>query len=426
MNILLTQAYLGWTEPPVFPLGLSCLTASIKGHNLKGFDPNILPSHHQNLANLLRKFRPDVVGISLRNIDSTNKRRVVFYYNYFKDMINFIKENSDNNCKIVVGGPAFSMFAEKVMHDEPRIDYGVFGEGEITFPQLIENLETPQKVKSIFYRKGEKVFFTGSRKNTDLDNLQFADRSLFNLEYYLNIPDAIGVETKRGCAFGCIYCIYGFLNGKQYRLRKPASVGDEIEFLVKKKGIKHFTFIDSVFNYPLNHAKAICNEIIIKKLVVSWSAWFHDKYLTKEFVQLAKRAGCNKFILSPDGFSDRTLKRLGKSQNKEDVLRAFTILNQFTGIEICYNFFKNPPGQSFISFLTLLFFCFKAKCKMGKKIHFEFNSIRIEPNTKLHEIALKEGIINKNDSLLYPKNYTNLDTRYIEKIFDFILSLKGK
>ena len=423
MNILLVQAYLGGTETPVFPLGLSCLTAATKGHNLKVFDPNILPCPQQELVNLLRKFRPDVVGISLRNIDSTNKRRVVFYYNYFKKMINVI---SDNRIKIIVGGSGFSMFAEKVMHDEPRIDYGVFGEGEITFPQLIENLETPQKVKSIFYRKGEKVFFTGSRKNTDLDNLQFADRSLFNLEYYMNIPDAIGVETKRGCALGCIYCIYGFLNGKQYRLRKPASVGDEVEFLVKKKGIKHFTFIDSVFNYPLNHAKAICNEINKKKLNVSWSAWFHDKYLTKEFVQLAKKAGCNKFILSPDGFSDRILKRLGKSQNKGDILRTFNILNQFNGIEICYNFFKNPPGQSFISFLALLFFCFKAKLKMGKKIHFEFNSIRIEPNTKLYEIALKEGVIDKNDSLLYPKNYTNRHTRYIEKIFDFILRLKGK
>lgn len=426
MNIFLIQAYLGRAEPPVFPLGLSCLAAAIKGHNLKVFDPNILPSQHHELANLLRKFRPDVVGISLRNIDSTNKRKVVFYYKYFKEMMNVVNDISGNHSKIVVGGPGFSMFAKKIMHDEFSIDYGVFGEGEITFPQLIENLETPQKVKGIFYRKGGKVLFTGSRKNTDLDNLQVADRSLFNLEYYMNIPDAIGVETKRGCALGCIYCIYGFLNGKQYRLRKPASVGDEIEFIVKKREIKNFTFIDSVFNFPLDHAKAICSEIINRKLNVSWSAWFHDKYLTKEFVQLAKRAGCNKFILSPDGFSDRTLKCLGKSQDKKDVLRAFNILNQFIGIEICYNFFKNPPMQSFISFLALLFFCFKAKLKMGKKIHFEFNSIRIEPNTKLYEIALKEGVINKNDSLLYPKNYTNRHTRYIEKIFDFILRLKGK
>ena len=132
MNILLVQSYLGGTEPAVFPLGLSCLAATIRGHNLKIFDPNILPSHHQEFANLLRKFSPDVVGISLRNIDSTNKKRVVFYYKYFKEMINVI---SDNRIKIIVGGPGFSMFAIKIMHDEPRIDYGVFG-GLINIIQL--------------------------------------------------------------------------------------------------------------------------------------------------------------------------------------------------------------------------------------------------------------------------------------------------
>jgi radical SAM superfamily enzyme YgiQ (UPF0313 family) len=425
MNILLVQAYLGETETPVFPLGLSCLTAAIKGHNLKVFDPNILPSQHQELANLLRKFRPDVMGISLRNIDSTNKRKVVFYYKYFKEMINVVNDISGNRIKIIVGGPGFSMFAIKIMYDEPRIDYGVFGEGEITFPQLIENLETPQKVKGIFYRKGKKILFTGPRKNPDLDNLQFAYQSLFNLEYYMNIPDAIGVETKRGCALGCIYCIYGFLNGKQYRLRKPVSVGDEIEFLVKKKGIKHFTFIDSVFNLPLDHAKSICSEIINRKLNVSWSAWFHDKYLTKEFVQLFKKAGCNKFILSPDGFSDRTLKRLGKSQNKEDVLRAFNILNQFTGIEICYNFFKNPPGQNLRNFILIVLFCIKAKLRFKNKIHFEFNSLRIEPHTKLCDIAIDEGIIEKGENLLFPKYYINRKTWYIEKFFDALHILKN-
>ena len=54
----------------------------------------------------------------------------------------------------------------------------------------------------------------------------------------------------------CIYCIYGFLNGKELRLRKPTKVVDEIEILVKNRGVERFTFVDAVFNIPNDHAEA--------------------------------------------------------------------------------------------------------------------------------------------------------------------------
>lgn len=427
MNILLVQAYLGRTEPPVFPLGLSCLVSSIKGHNLKVFDPNVSKDPYVELANTLDRFRPDIVGISIRNIDSTNKRKVVFYYKYLRDMIDVVKSNIYSPSKIIVGGSGFSMFANEIMHDESRVDYGVFLEGEQTFPELIENLEQPEIVKGIFYRRDGEAIFTGPRDQVDLNSVPFPDRTVISLEPYKGTRDSIGVETKRGCMLDCIYCVYGFLNGKRLRLRNPGMVVDEIETLVRDMGVKRFTFVDAVFNIPLSHAEVICKEMIKRNLDVSWSAWFHEKYMTEEFVQLVKEAGCNKIILSPDGFSDKVLFILGKNLRKKDILRTFDIIKKVDdGIEVCYNFFKNPPGQDLITFLKLLYFYFRAKFLLKERVHFEFNSIRIEPHTRLYKIALEEGLIKKNDGILYPKYYTNPDTVYIEKIFDMMLRLKGK
>lgn len=426
MNVLLAQSYIGKSESPVFPLGLSCLAVSLGGHKVKLFDPNVSMNPYDELVNVLVTFKPDIVGISVRNIDSTNKRKVVFYYKYFKKMVEIIQDTLGDRTKIVVGGPGFSMFAQKIMHDEPRIDYGVFGEGETIFLELIENLESPENVKGVFFKKNGRILFTGASEYPAIDTFPFSDRLSIDVATYQGFPDAIGVETKRGCALGCVYCPYGFLNGKLYRFKNPKLVVDEIEFLVINKGINHFIFIDSVFNFPLDHAEAICREMINRKPDVSWSAWFHDKYITKAFANLARHAGCNRFILSPDGFSNRALKRLGKSQRKSDVLRTFEILKNLDGVEISYNFFKNPPGQSLAAFLNLIGFAFKAKSKLGSRVHFEFNSIRVEPNTALYPIALKEGFITPSDDLLYPKNYTNPKTRYIERLFDVILRLKGK
>lgn len=425
MNILLTQAYLGRTERPVFPLGLSCLAPLIKGHNLKFFDPNVSENPVSELSDILIDFRPDIVGISLRNIDSTNKRKVVFYYPYLKEMIDAVKAGPCQNSKIVIGGSGFSMFAHEIMRDEPRIDYGVFLEGENTFPELIAHLEQPDSVRGIFYRKGGRVLFTGPNAQVDLNTVAPPIRAAIGINPYMNIPDAIGVETKRGCMLGCIYCIYGFLNGKNLRFKDPIKVVDEIESLVMDMKIKSFTFVDSVFNVPLSHAEAVCREMIKRGLDVSWSAWFHEEYMDEEFVHLVKSAGCKKIILSPDGFSDDVLHKLGKAIKKKDILRVFDMLKD-DGIEVCYNFFKNPPGQDLFSFLSLLGFYFKTKLRLKAKVHFEFNSIRIEPHTKLCEIAIEEGLIDKGDNLLYPKYYTNSRTSHIEKIFNTMLRLKGK
>lgn len=426
MNILLVQAYIGDSESPVYPNGLSHLAASAKHHSINIFDPNVSQRPYQEFAELLESLKPDLVGISLRNIDSTNKRKVVFYYEYFKKMVSTIQDTLKGGTKIVVGGSGFSMFAKKIMEDETRIDFGVFGESEIIFPELLENMNTPENVKGLFYKKNGRFYFTGTQEYPEPDAVPFSDRFIINVEPYKNVPEGIGVETKRGCAMKCVYCIYGFLNGRKYRLRNPHRVVDEIEFLLKKHKVKKFTFIDSVFNFPLYHAEEVCKEMIARRLSVSWSAWFHDNYMTEEFVQLTLKAGCNKFILSPDGFTDNVLRRLGKTQKEKDISKTFNILKKVHGVEICYNFFKNPPGQSPSAFFKMLFFVIRAKLELKERVHFEFNSIRIEPNTELHKIALKEGVIDKDDDLLYPKNYTNPRTRYIEMFFDMIQYLKGQ
>ena len=165
--------------------------------------------------------------------------------------------------------------------------------------------------------------------------------------------------------------------------------------------------------------------MIKRGLDVSWSAWFHEDHMNEDFVNLVKKAGCKKIILSPDGFSDDVLHKLGKTIRKKDILKVFDILKG-SGLEVCYNFFKNPPGQDLSTFLSLMSFCFKAELRLKDRVHFEFNSIRIEPHTRLYKIAIEEGLIDKDDNLLYPKYYTNSRNSVIEKIFNMMLRLKGK
>lgn len=425
MKILFVQSYLGPKEPQVFPLGLSCLCAQLKdNHEVRAFDANVHEDPYAVLKKEIADFAPEVIGISLRNIDSTNKREVVFYYEGLKMLVDVIK--SASLAKIIVGGSGFSMFSREIMQDEPRIDYGIFLEGEVSLPKLLEDFDRPEKAPGVLYRKNGQVLFSGGGGPVDLNRVKLPERGLLNVQKYRGISEAIGIETKRGCALKCVYCIYGFLNGRNYRFRDPEKIVDEIESLVNGHGIKRFTFVDSVFNIPPKHAQSICMEIIKRGVKVNWSAWFSEKGLTRDFVALAVEAGCDKVILSPDGFTDPVLKSLEKNITNREILSAFELLSSMDGFEVCYNFFKNPPGQTLGAFLSMAAFCVKAKRKMGKRVHFEFNSMRVEPHTKLYDIALREGFVKKDQCLLYPVYYTNPSTSYIEKAINLTLRLKGK
>jgi anaerobic magnesium-protoporphyrin IX monomethyl ester cyclase len=423
MRILLVQAYMGGREPAIFPIGLASLKSSLDGHQVRVFDPNIWQNPWDELKATILGFDPQIIGISLRNIDSTNKRTVVFYFAYLKELLDRVKAGSE--AKIIVGGSGFSMFAAEIMAIEPRIDFGVYLEGETVFPDLIENLATPERIKSVYYRKDGKLLFTGLGQPCDLKGTQMPDWEILPLSSYLG-RDAMGIETKRGCALGCIYCTYGFLNGKEYRLKDPVRVVDEIEHLANRCGVGRFMFLDSVFNIPRRHCAAVCHEILRRGVRVRWSAWFSEANISEEFLELIAQAGCDTVMLSPDALCDPVLKRLGKSLSRKQILAAYQLLRKSKRFDLSYNFFKNPPGQTLANFLSIVLFCLRARWQMGRKVHFELNSLRVEPHTVLHQIALREGMVTAGNSLLFPTYYINKKTWFLGTIIDLLLSWKGK
>jgi len=420
MKIFLVQSYLGGNEPLVVPLGLLCLASNLQKHEVQVFDMNTTKDPFIELQKKITDFFPDIIGISLRNIDSTNKTQIVFYYQYLTAILDDLAGYTQ--ARIVVGGSGFSMFAEEIMDRETRIDFGVYLEGEKTFPELLENLEAPQKVPSVYYRQNGRVLFSGPRRPSDISKLPMPRWDILDdITPYTKEKDAFGIETKRGCALRCVYCVYGFLNGRKYRLKQPETVVDEIEELTGGHGVHRFTFVDSIFNVPFEYAKAICRELAMRKLPIRWSAFFNEQFIDRDFLDLLEKAGCDHIILSPDGFSDSVLKVLGKNITKKQIQKTYRLLRGHDHFEVSYNFFKNPPGQTLANFFGLLMFCLKAKMQMRHRVHFEFSVLRIEPHTRLRKIAVAEGVLPQDQSLLDPCYYQNKKTRYLEILFNKLL-----
>jgi radical SAM superfamily enzyme YgiQ (UPF0313 family) len=340
-------------------------------------------------------------------------------------MIRIIKERAPST-KLIVGGAAFSIFAKEIMERNPEIDFGIFSEGERAFANLLKNLDHPERVKNLVLRKEGRVHVSDKEEFIDLGSMPPPLREGFDLSKYKEYPYSLGVESKRGCSFACVYCFERFLCGNHYRLRPPRKIVDEMEKLVCENGIREFFFVDPVFNTPTEHARAVLREIMRRKLDIKWKAEFRPDFLNAKFMKEAVESGCELFDFSPDGASDHAMQMLGKNLRVRDVEKTVEWASRIENAKVAYNFVYDLPrgdlGQLYG--LTRLFTKIMSSCRC--KLEFlSLTKMRIYPQTRLYRVALREGRISRDRSLIFPVYYERLPRKNPEDFFARLLRVSS-
>lgn len=429
MRVLLCQSYLGpaTSEPLVLPIGLSYLASLIKDeHDVHCWDPNVSHDPMKELSTLLESLDPDVVGVSFRNVDSIfsfNKRS---YYPPFVRLIKVIKQTAPS-CKLVVGGAGFSIFSKEIMERNPEIDFGVVFEGERQFAELLKNIDHPERVGNVLFRRNGKFAFTRRSEPPDFDRLPWPSRDFFEIEKYAAHPLAIGVQSKRGCVFACAYCLHGFLVGNELRLRDPKKVVDEIEKMAENSDVKAFYFVDPVFNFPLDHARKICREMIRRKIDVRWEACFRPDFMNAKFVEEAVGAGCQLFDFSPDGASNEAMDALGKSLRVEDVERTLGLVGRMGDAKVAFEFMFDLPydNTGHVLGLARLFPKIMLRCR-EKLRDLSLTKMRLYPHTRLYQIAIAQGRIREDTDLLsFPVHYESGSSRLLTHLLPHVMRLSS-
>lgn len=412
MRVLLVQTLSveGPSPEKVYPIGIVSLATLLEGigHEVDLLDMNIEKDPFGALKERLLDFQPQVVGLSLRNIDPlANKTSSLVPP--FVAAVRLIAALLPR-AWIVVGGTGFSLFPERLMLELPEIHYGIVGEAEDSLPALLSSLETPPPLKGLCLREGKGVRVVPCSKEFDMTRYIPPSRCLLDPSLYREINSyvpPIGIETKRGCPFECAYCVYPKLQGKRLRCRPPAAVVDEMELLHKEYGIDSFHFTDPVLNIPSGHLEAICREILRRGLKVRWDGFFREDYLNEKNVALFEKAGCECFSFSPDGLCQESLDVLGKKLTESDILKAAGLVAKTDVISV-YHFMVNVPGetektcQKGVRFLEQIYELHSRKKNLGTVV---LNNIRILPGTPIETMARAHGVIGPETDLLYPVYY---------------------
>jgi hypothetical protein len=178
-----------------------------------------------------------------------------------------------------------------------------------------------------------------------------------DLPRYARAGSPYSVQTKRGCALKCSYCVYNNIEGHAYRLREAREVVDEIEEAVLGHGVRAVDFVDSTFNLPLSHTRSLCAALAERNLPAHYSTMgLNPAAVTPELVSTLKAAGFKNVMCTPESASETTLRTLNKGFQKHAVIRAAKALRE-AGMPTYWFFMLGAPDETMDTVRETLAFC---------------------------------------------------------------------
>jgi len=174
----------------------------------------------------------------------------------------------------------------------------------------------------------------------NLDLIPFPAWDLFPLQRYWSLRFAHGPQsserylpilTSRGCPYPCGFCVVPATNDTTWRARSATNVVDEIEHWNRTLGISEFHIEDLNPTVDDQRTRMICQEILRRKLKVTWKIVAGTKVETlksEETIGLMGRAGCKYISISPETGSARVLKLMNKPFNLDHAQRMINSMNK--------------------------------------------------------------------------------------------------
>ena len=406
MRVLLVSANREHLPDPIFPLGLAYIAAAVRdaGHEIEVADLCFGHKPLDDLRDTVDRFQPNVIGVSLRNVDNAAYPLTVDYLALHREVVDTL--HAVSSAPVVLGGSGFSILPQAYMRELDG-DWGIAGEGERAFVALLQALQhglDPSSIPGVVSAETCTAPSTGisiqpQRPTNWAEGLRPL-RAPFDYARYIRRGGTGNIQTKRGCVFECSYCTYPLLEGNRFRAREAGDTVDEIEALQREYGPHPVFFVDSILNFPGGHVEAICEEILRRGLNLRWSCYATPVKLDRHQAQLMARAGCEGIELGTDSVDDEQLARLGKSFDAEVAHRANRYCME-AGLRVCQTIIFGAPGETESSVRTT---CHALRI-MNPTAVVAMTGVRLYPGTPLSQALIDEGKVSPDDIGLLPTFY---------------------
>jgi radical SAM superfamily enzyme YgiQ (UPF0313 family) len=317
--------------------------------------------------------------------------------------------------QIMIGGGAFTAFADQLIQKLPEGVIGILGEGEDAILKVIEG-QSLEKERYIL-REGKTVRKGQQGSPALLDALTVDLPYLTSIfpQHREYLGESIGVQSKRGCPYDCAFCLYPYIEGKRVRYRPPSMVVKDISQHYHQWGARRFWFTDAQFitgkeAYP--QCTEILERILAEKLEIEWSGYIRTSLITPELAKLMVRSGVGDLEVAITSGSQVVLNDLHMGFKLERLYDGCRYLAEagFKG-KVILNYSLNSPKETEESLLQSVESYKKVASILGEERVFPLMFfLGIQPNTDLEERLLEEGYLSAgyNPLMLTPTSIRKL------------------
>ncbi|MDP1808651.1 MAG: radical SAM protein [Actinomycetota bacterium] len=383
------------------------------------------------LQRIIQAYSPDVIAFSWRNIqtfgphDASPALETVLKYDFAPslkekiesiysasgmifDHVRQIRRNlqlvadavkAAPSAQVVIGGPAFSTFPEMLIERLPQGVIGVIGEGERALQRIVDGEDLSHD--NVIFREGGRVQRFFSDGCFDLSSASAIDydyiAGIFP-EFDEYTKGFIGIQTKRGCPYNCVFCVYNVLEGKELRFKSPDAVATEIQQLNQHYGVNKIWFTDSQFcstKETVSHAEELLDQIIGRQLPIGWTGYIRVENLSAGFARKALQSGILSFELSFTG-SQKMVNELRLGYDLSKQIEQFQMIKDlgYSGQQVKLYLPLNAPGETKETLLETIESCKKLYAIFGENnvvpwIFF----LAIQPGTALERRMIKSGYL---------------------------------
>lgn len=424
---------------PIFPVGIGYLVNWLHRHH-----PEVAISvldltqvKESSLMTALRErieaFNPDLLAFSWRDVqifaphegDNSLRRAFEFYYspnplvriraafdgirmvwryrNEFNKKLKLIKAAMKfaPDAKVMVGGGAFSVFASQIIKLLPEGVVGVIGEGEDALVKVVEG--RPIDDDRVIYRSNGKTV-RGKKEGTVAIR-----RAPFDLSYLEKVFDGhsfyhrtmVGIQTKRGCPYGCSFCLYTYIEGKRVHYRDPEDIVGEMRQYYERWGVRYFWFADAQF---IPGVKAIPEAMDLLKAVrdsgmkVQWSGYIRTSLISPEMATLMVESGMGDLEVAITSGSQEILDSLRMGFKLDQLIQGCRNLKDagYLG-NIILNYSLNAPGETEESLWESIR-SYQAICSIfgEERVYPMVFFLAVQPHTGFEMRLIREGYLEED------------------------------
>lgn len=267
------------------------------------------------------------------------------------------------NAPILFGGPQASVVDVATLSAFPFVDLVLRGEAEISLPLLIANLATEahlDRVAGLTYRGSSQIRRNGNAPViAELDALP---SPAYHLSRCLEGATTASLELGRGCPFSCTFCSTNDFFRRNFRLRSPARVLQEMRDIAEKYSITHFDLVHDMFTVDKRRVTAFCEAMVASGEGFTWSCSARTDCVDESLLDLMAQSGCRGIFFGVEAGSRRMQKIIDKHLNPQRAEEIIDVAEKL-GIGTTVSLITGFPEETWDDVReTLRIFMHSARC----------------------------------------------------------------